>query len=383
MHSGIDANREMIEAFKAFLDDNTLFCLPAEITENGKEIGPLEPIPFPSLNDSQHEDDAQFFNALPALEPLLERETQSRKANNAWGNSQNKEPVYLILRRASNADINSHDLIFLAYINDNECPIQRKMMYSSSHRNLLHTLGNNRFAMIIHASMQKEVLDKDIWEGRWKDKNVHGTESHQKNQEDVMNDDELQRAAISKAEEEERALGARRPWDIGLVGSVADVSFEDIKMIKFDRKDLEPLQAVENGKLVAFTLDEQSNLKLISTAENVDPESVPKWISKDTPQYTFYYRANPTDENSQNEPNTPEVIFIYSKPDGVDIRTGVRHASAKPSMIKIAELLGLKIKRSIENGGPEDITVYALAGTTPPQPKVGFARARKPQKKKT
>ncbi|KAJ5497385.1 Actin-binding cofilin/tropomyosin type [Penicillium fimorum] len=336
MQSGITVSAELQDAFTRFNSDSSTFCLPVTIT--AETLTPLAPISFqgsPSEN--------AFFSALPQLSSIL----------------QPKTPIYLLLRRPSNA---STALIALTYIPSN-APVRAKTLFASTRSTLTRELGTEKFASTVFATEEDEVLGQDAWRER------DGEGPNAISREDMMGEKERELEAVRKAEAEARSGTPRR--DIGMGGTVGTGSGMRVSM-PADEDAKSALRNLQDGGLVQLIVDIRTeNIVLADSQSGVEASAVATHISSTSPRYSFYRYLG-----------SDVVIFVYTCPTGSSIKERMLHATSRRVAIDIAEKEGLKIEKKIEASSPSEITGDRLQEeVAPPRdqgPTRGFARPRRP-----
>ncbi|KAJ5813000.1 Actin-binding cofilin/tropomyosin type [Penicillium robsamsonii] len=336
MQSGITVSAELQDAFTRFNSDSSTFCLPVTIT--AETLTPLAPISFqgsPSEN--------AFFSALPQLSSVL----------------QPKTPIYLLLRRPSNA---STALIALTYIPSN-APVRAKTLFASTRSTLTRELGTEKFASTVFATEEDEVLGQDAWRER------DGEGPNVVSREDMMGEKERELEAVRKAEAEARSGTPRR--DIGMGGTVGTGSGMRVSM-PVDERAKSALRDLQDGGLVQLIVDIRTeNIVLADSQTGVEASAVATHISSSSPRYSFYHY-----------PGSDVVIFVYTCPSGSSIKERMLHATSRRVAVDIAEKEGLKIEKKIEASSPDEITGDRLQEEVAPSrdqgPTRGFARPRRP-----
>ncbi|KAJ5952807.1 uncharacterized protein N7479_011220 [Penicillium vulpinum] len=337
MQSGITVSTELQDAFASFNSDSSTFCLPVTIT--AETLTPLAPIPFqgtPSTN--------AFFSALPQLSSVL----------------QPKTPIYLLLRRPSNASAAA--LIALTYIPSN-APVRAKTLFASTRSTLTRELGTEKFASTVFATEEDEILGQDAWRER------DGEGPNVISREDMMGEKERELEAVRRAEAEARSGTPGR--DIGIGGTFGTGSGMRVSM-PVDESAKSALRDLRDGGLVQLTVDiPTEKIVLADSQSGVEASSVASHISSSSPRYSFYHY-----------PGTDIVIFVYTCPTGSSIKERMLHASSRRNAITVAEQEGLKIEKKIEASSPDEITGDRLQEEVTPVrdqgPARGFARPRRP-----
>ncbi|KAJ6118462.1 hypothetical protein N7471_013082 [Penicillium samsonianum] len=339
MQSGITVSAELHDAFTRFNSDTSTFCLPVTIT--AETLTPLAPISFQG-NPSEN----AFFSALPQLSSVL----------------QPKTPIYLLLRRPSNASPAA--LIALTYIPSN-APVRAKTLFASTRSTLTRELGTEKFASTVFATEEDEVLGQDAWRER------DGEGPNAISREDMMGEKERELEAVRKAEAEARNGTPGR--DIGIGGTFGPGSGSGMRVsMPVDEGAKSALRDLRDGGLVQLTVDiPTEKIVLADSQSGVEANSVATHISSTSPRYSFYHY-----------PGSDVVIFVYTCPTGSSIKERMMHASSRRNAITVAEQEGLKIEKKIEASGPDEITGDRLQEeVTPPRdqgPTRGFARPRRP-----
>ncbi|RAL04204.1 twinfilin [Aspergillus ibericus CBS 121593] len=339
MQSGISVSQELHDAFKTFVSDTSIFCLP--VTIKSESLSPLPTVPFASPN--------AFYPSLSQLSSVLEPKT----------------PIYLLLRRPEDG---SSSLIALTYIPSN-AGVRAKTLFASTRATLARELGTEKFSSTIFATDEDEVTGEAAW--RERDAEKKGTAGGFR-REDLMGEKERELDAVRRAEEEARNGTPSR--DIGIGGTFnrgnpfggASVQMRVADDVK------QALEGLQQSGLVQLAIDVPTEAFKVAVAESgVEPNSVESHIPPSSPRYTFYHY-----------PDSDAVIFIYTCPSGSSIRERMLYASSRMHALTMAGEQGLKISKKIEASSPDEITGERLHEEVhPPQdngPSRGFARPRRP-----
>lgn len=102
-------------------------------------------------------------------------------------------------------------------------------------------------------------------------------------------------------------------------------------------------------------------------------------ISSSAPRYSFY-RFTHEHNGSTESP----ILFIYTCPSGSKVKERMLYAASSRSAQQIAESqAGLKIKKRLEAGGPDDIDEESIRGDLHPKVEVkkAFERPKRPGRK--
>ncbi|RAH58239.1 actin monomer binding protein [Aspergillus piperis CBS 112811] len=339
MQSGISVSDELHEAFRNFVSDESIFCLP--VTIKSESLSPLSPVPFASPN--------AFYPSLSQLSSVLEPKT----------------PLYLLIRRPEGG---SSSLVALTYIPSN-AGVRAKTLFAATRATLARELGTEKFASTIFATDEDEVIGEEAWKER--DAEKKGTAGGFR-REDLMGEKERELEAVRRAEEEARSGTPSR--DIGIGGTFNRANpfgGASVKM-KVDDDVKQALEGLQQGGLVQLSIDVPTEAIKVAAAESgVEANSVQSHIPSSSPRYTLYHY-----------PDSDVVIFIYTCPSGSSIKERMLYASSRMHAITMAGDQGLKISKKIEASSPDEITGERLHEEVhPPQdngPSRGFARPRRP-----
>ncbi|CAI7661771.1 hypothetical protein N7533_006154 [Penicillium manginii] len=339
MQSGISVSPELQNAFTTFNADTSSFCLPVTIT--GESLTPLSPIPFNGTASSPD----SFFSSLPAISSVL----------------QPKTPIYLLLRRPTQA---TTTLIALTYIPYN-APVRPKMLFASTRSTLTRELGSEKFASTVFATEEEEIVTAEAWRER-------ENENTPARREELMGEKERELEAVRRAEAEARNGTPQR--DIGIGGTFGGPGSGSGMRVSMpvDEAATAALKGLQDGGLVQLTIDiPTEKIVLADSQSGVEAGAVATHISSTSPRYSFYHY-----------PGSDVVVFVYTCPSGSSIKERMLHASSRRNAIAVAEGEGLKIEKKIEAGGPDEITADRLQEEVNPPQNVGagrgFARPRRP-----
>ncbi|GJP87188.1 hypothetical protein CBS63078_7293 [Aspergillus niger] len=339
MQSGISVSDELHEAFRNFVSDESIFCLP--VTIKSESLSPLSPVPFASPN--------AFYPSLSQLSSVLEPKT----------------PLYLLIRRPEGG---SSSLVALTYIPSN-AGVRAKTLFAATRATLARELGTEKFASTIFATDEDEVIGEEAWKER--DAEKKGTAGGFR-REDLMGEKERELEAVRRAEEEARSGTPSR--DIGIGGTFNRANPFGGASVKMNVDDevKQALEGLQQGGLVQLAIDVPTEAIKVAAAESgVDANSVQSHIPSSSPRYTLYHY-----------PDSDVVIFIYTCPSGSSIKERMLYASSRMYAITMAGDQGLKISKKIEASSPDEITGERLHEEVhPPQdngPSRGFARPRRP-----
>lgn len=243
------------------------------------------------------------------------------------------------------------------------------MLYASTRNTLTRDLGLEKFGDSVFATDDFEILDPKAWAAR-----AAGTTTQSSGgNEDILTHEERTLQGVKRAEEAERHGTSGRD----LMGSGGSGSKLAMKSTDEARTALRTL--VSDAIMVQLGIDVATEtLELVHEGIDAQPNGVVSGIPRNRPSYTFY-----------KYPDTEEVVFIYTCPMASKVKERMIYASARLSVLKLAESEGLRVTKRLEQGDAGEITEERLAQECGQSgdiqaPKTGgnsFSRPKRPGKR--
>lgn len=216
-----------------------------------------------------------------------------------------------------------------------------------------------KFSDFVFATDDFEILDPKQWEVR------RGTTKAEN--EDILTHEERTLQAVKRAEETERHGTSGRD----LMGSGGSGSKLAMKSTEEARGSLRSLQ--EEGSHVQLGIDVSSETLELIREGSEQLGSLVSGIPGDKPSYTFYRYG------------TEDIVFIYTCPLKSKVKERMIYASARLSVLKLAESEGVTATKRLEQGDVGEITEERIVeevggGGGAPQKTAGssFARPKRP-----
>lgn len=242
------------------------------------------------------------------------------------------------------------------------------MLFASTRSTLTRDLGLEKFGDSLFATDDFEVLDPAAWTSRGK--RADGT---QPGSEDILSTEERELQNVRRAEDEERHGTQGRD----LMGKGGSGNRLAMKITEDAKQALATMN--QEAALVQLGIEIASEtLELQRSSAGITPDEFLGSIPTDRPSYTFYAH-----------PGTSEVVFLYTCPGGSKVKERMLYASARSSVLHVAQEQGVNVTKRLEQGDVGEISEQRLseevgiggAKEETVATSRGFARPKRPGKR--